>query len=144
MQSAVAYRRKRKWYFHSEIKTTDGVWVATHPFLSSEQESLDVGDRAKQALAKSTEGVSHPIDWSGLFTPMLDLAGVKSWSSFSRGAELVGIEMEGNSIKLIPHRNLGPNEGFEPIVGDAIHLPSDASCEDIGNAIIALATRCLA
>ncbi len=144
MQSAAAYRRSGRWYFHSESKTTDGVWIASQPFLSSDQESINVGDCAKQALAMSTEGVGHPTEWSGLFTPMLDLAGVKSWSTFSRGAELVGIEMEGNLIKLIPHRNLGPKEGFEPVVSDAIDLPSEASCEDIGNAIIALATRALA
>ena len=140
MFSAKAYRRSGKWYFHAENKTTDGVWIASPPFLHSDGDSFHLGSCAKCALAHSAEGVVHPTEWKHIFTPMLDLAGVKSWNIFARGAELVGIEMEGHTIKLTPHRNLGPKEGFDPVADLAIRLRTDASHEDLGNAVLALVT----
>ena len=90
----------------------------------------------------SYAGVPHPTDWKHVFSPVLEMAGVKSWAKFVMGASLVGIEMEDGTITFMPHRNEGAKEGFGRLEGQAIKLPADATCEQIGDAVLAAAAAC--
>ena len=77
-------------------------------------------------------GAHHPTQWNNHFRPILDLAGVKSWNTFVKGAVLVGIESERDVILLTPHRTLSPKVGFEPIQENALTLTVDSSTVELG------------
>ncbi len=142
MRSAKAYRRSGKWIFHSDCQTTAGVWIASPPFLSSGEIPGELGACVSQTLNGSMEGVPHPTEWGKLFSPVLELAGVKTWPTFVKGALLVGIEMEGDAITLTPHCNEGPKEGFDPLESQAVTLAASATPGEIGEALLKAAAAC--
>jgi hypothetical protein len=135
MRSAAAYLRGGKWFLHSDSKTTDGVWIASAPFLYSDSNPESLGEIVVKTLLGSSEDVPHPTNWSKVFSPMLDLSGCKSWNAFTKGASLVSIEMDGASISLTPYRNLGPKEGFEPIEVELVLFPLNTSAIELGEAL---------
>lgn len=143
MQSAKAYLRNGNWLFHSDCKSTAGVWIASSPFLCSDDCPLTLGSCVTQTLNSSTEGVPHPTQWNNLFRPILELAGEKSWNTFVKGAVLIGIESEGNKITLTPHRTLGPKEGFDPIQEKAVTLSVASSVEELGTALKDVVNSCV-
>jgi hypothetical protein len=115
--------------------TTAGLWIASPPFLSSDDEVLSMGECLAQSLNASVEGVPHPTEWDGVFRPILELARVKSWNVFAKGAFLVGIEAESDEITLTPHRNLGAKDGFESIPEKNMTLSAKASAQELGDAL---------
>lgn len=144
MQSAKVYQRNGMWLLHSDCKTTDGLWIASDPFLRSNGYPHDLGKCLLETLNASKEGIPHPTTWNGIFSPALDLAGVKSWNVFANGALLIGAELNGDHVTLTPHRNLGPRVGFEPIEEEALHLSADATPEEYGLALYDVVGRCVA
>jgi hypothetical protein len=134
MKCATTYKRKGKIFFHSSSKTTAGVWIATGPFLSIEdsEQSSKKGNYIKEVLKSSEEGITHPNSWENLFEPILNLAGVKSWSTFAKSAISCSIELENDELQFIPNRNLGPREGYEPIHERTLIVSFDTSIEKIG------------
>lgn len=142
MRSAKVYRRNGVWIFHTDCKTTAGVWVAAAPFLRSDGDPAELGECLVQVLNSSVEGIPHPTQWSNLFNPVLELAGVKSWNAFVKGAMLVGIESDTNDITLTPHRTLSPKEGFEPIHDCSVSLLADAAASKLGTALSEVFGHC--
>jgi hypothetical protein len=142
MKSAKAYRRDGKWYIHSDCQTTAGVWIASAPYLASDNDPSALGGAILRALEASAIGVPHPTDWGNIFSPVLDLAGVKSWATFVKGASLVGIEANGPKIVLTPHHNQGPKEGFDPLENQHIQIPAEASVSDLGQAALNVFALC--
>jgi hypothetical protein len=144
MKAATVYRRSSALLLHSSSKTTAGLWIATAPFLRVESGSAQAakGEAALAVLNASQEGVPHPTNWSGLVAPLLELAGVKSWATFMKGAACLNLEVEGEQLKVIPNRNLGPKEGFEPVPENAVELPFPSSPGQIGAALEEALARC--
>ena len=137
MKTATIYERKGKLYVHSSSKTTAGVWVINAPVLAVDKEDAgEIGRAIRECLAASREGISHPKSFANLFNPVLDLAGVKSFSTFVRSAKCVEIEtMDDAVVAFIPTQNEGANDGFAPLPNktEAI-LGSD---EALGSAAVA-------
>jgi hypothetical protein len=142
MKCGAAYKRAGQWLFSSASKTVAGVWIASPPFLSTSGSSAEIGTCAIEVLNASVEGTPHPTKWDGLFSPVLELAGVKTWRAFVKGTLLVGIEMEEDGITFTPHRNDGPKEGFLPLRDKEIALPAAASPAEIGEAIQRVVLAC--
>jgi hypothetical protein len=144
MRAATVYRRGNALYLNSSSRTTAGLWIATAPFLRVESGSALTarGEAALAALNASQEGVPHPTNWSELVAPLLELAGVRSWATFMKGAACLNLEVEGESLKIIPNRNLGPKEGFESIPESAVELPFPSSPGQIGVALEEALARC--
>jgi hypothetical protein len=93
-----------------------GVWILCRPVLMVDQnDSGKLGDAIFEVLGGSTENISHPTFWKGVFDPIIQMAGVKSWNAFSKSAKCVEIEFETNRVSFLPTRNLGPKDGFEPL-----------------------------
>ena len=115
MRRATIYRRRKQFLMHASSRTTDGVWILTAPCLAVPEGSDDseVQRAIRAALDGSQTDVPHPQVWKGLLDPLLRLAGVKAWSTFSKGTSCIEVEEEGTRIVLIPTRNLGPEEGFQ-------------------------------
>lgn len=146
MKSASVYQRRDGTYFHSSSQTTAGVWIATAPFLKVElgRKQTALGEAALVVLNASQESIPHPKPekWSGIFAPMLELAGVKSWATFMSNAACLSLEAESGRLKIIPKRNLGPKEGFESVPENAVELLLESSPDQIGTAIEEALTRC--
>lgn len=129
MRRATAYRRKGHFFVHASSRTTDGVWILTEPCvkLSEDCSDRDLGAAARAAVAASRTGVPHPQTWSGLLDPLLRQAGVKTWSAFAKTATCAEIEEDGGKASVIPTRNLGVDEGFQPIPAKAEIVDLDAA-----------------
>jgi hypothetical protein len=116
-------------------RTVDGFWVVTPPHrrLDASSSAGEVGEAVAEALAGSQDGVPNPPVRGGPLPiqPLLDLAGVKSWSTFVKGTVLARVEQERRSITITPLRNLGARDGFaeldDPLTlrpGDTVELGS--------------------
>jgi hypothetical protein len=144
MKAAVAYKKANAFYLHSSSKTTAGVWIATDPFLKVELDSPPSakGEALITALNASQEATPHPTNWTGLIAPLLELAGVKSWSTFMKHAKCLNVEVEEKRLMLVPNRNLGSKEGFEPVPEMAVELPFPSSPDRVGLAFEEAMARC--
>jgi hypothetical protein len=116
MKCATIYQRGNKIYVHSLSRTTAGVWVINNPVLMVEAENpRRLGESLRECLAASSEGMSHPKSFGGLFDPVLSLAGVKSFNTFVKAAKCVEVELDDQTAILIPTRNEGSEDGFVPL-----------------------------
>lgn len=85
-----------------------------------------MADNVLAALALSRADVKHPDDWRSVLAPLLSAAGVKSWPTFVKGTKSIEVEAAADSsMKLIPTRNLGATDGFEPVVEKTIAVTAD-------------------
>jgi len=116
MKKAISYLRGQRVFTHASSKTTAGVWILELPVLVVDATDVEaLGRQVAQALAASKEGVPHPVSWKGIFDPVLELAGVKSWATFVKSARCVGIEGVLEGVSFISTENLGASGGFNDI-----------------------------
>ena len=54
----------------------------------------------------------------------------------------LALRLDGDHLKMIPHRNLGGKGGFEPILEQIVELPFSSSPAEIGRAVIDSIGRC--
>ena len=136
MKSATAYNRKDCWYVNASSQTTVGLWMGTPPFLSlpPNADSAAIGQATLLALDASRHAIPHPTKWD-VSSPTLDLAGVKSWSAFMRGASCVNIQLDDALLTMTPNTNAGAKEGFSPLLDKEVRIPADSSAQQIGEAI---------
>lgn len=115
MKRASVYRRRKQFLIHSSSQTEDGVWVACPPFLSVPESGGDpeLEHAIRDALRRSESNVPRVREWSRVIKPLLDLAGVKSWSALVKGATLVEVIDDGAQIVIIPMTSLGADDGFQ-------------------------------
>jgi hypothetical protein len=144
MKSATIYLKAGALYFHGSSKTTDGVWIATPPFLRLEAKAApaEKGIAAIEALDASKDGVPHPTNWKRVISPLLELAKVKSWSTLAKGAICLTLESDGEQLKVIPNQFLGPTEGFEPVAEGAVTIAISSSADEIGSVLEKALTGC--
>jgi hypothetical protein len=137
VERATAYRTKDAFVVHAESRTTDGVWIATEPYIRLRMGcSLDeLGEAVLAALAASRSEVAHPTDWKGVLKPLVKVAGLKSWSSLARVARCVGVEASSEGIAFVPSENLGPREGFAPRTDLALLVSRAAGAAALGRAL---------
>jgi hypothetical protein len=135
MKRATIYWRKKQFLIHSSSRTTDGVWIIWSPCLAVPEASDD--SELKQAIRTTLDasrmGVPHPQVWRGLLDPLFALAGVKTWNAFSNGASCMEVEEVGSRVLLIPMKNLGAQEGFQPDVSTQIVL--DRESDDLATSV---------
>jgi hypothetical protein len=137
MASATIYQRNDGLYLHSDSRTTAGVLIATPPFLKLhlDASAIEKGDAVIGALKASQDCLTHPNEWSGIFTPMLQLAGVTNWAAFMKKSLCVTIDLKRDHITFAPHRNLGPKEGYDPISTKAVQIRAESSPQTVGAAL---------
>jgi hypothetical protein len=135
MRRAAAYKRGEQIFLHASCKTTAEVWIVCGPALVADQNDVaSLGKAVLDALERSKENVPHPTQWKGIFDPLLRVAGVKSWNAFAKRAKGVEIEFGTNRISLIPTKNLGPKDGFDPL--DAKQRSSSPVAKDLGLSLL--------
>lgn len=137
-QSAVVYFVNSKIIVASLVRTTAGVGLEVDPVLSSPQAD-ELIPSVLRALEKSAIVVEHPAqnEWNGFFKPFLNAASVRSYKAFMADAKQVSIELIGDQLKIVPERNRGATEGFEPVPDDAILIPV-ANANEAASALVRL------
>jgi hypothetical protein len=136
MRHVNVYLRKGAILMHASSRTTDGVWILTGVCVKLPADTGDatVGAAVRARLAESQNGVPHPKIWKGLFDPVLEAAGVKSWGVFVRGASSVSIHETSEGLSVQPMRNQG-TDGFRVMKEAVFGVPSPSSDESIGAAL---------
>jgi hypothetical protein len=114
MKRVTAYLRNDTIYMHPCSQTTDGVWILTLPCLKLDAQCADLvlGEHILRTLDESRTGIAHPKEWRGVIAPLLELAGVRAWSTFMRRASCVEVREDEVKLSVIRTKNLGPQEGF--------------------------------
>lgn len=136
MKGCAVFKRHDGWYFHGLTTTTKGVLIATAPYRRVDVESaFDLGRICLDSMEAVPDSVPHPTDFEALFRPMLDLAGVKSWSQFMRGVPYVDVVASEDKLRVSPTRNAGPRRGYDAAAARPIILPLDASAAQVGEAV---------
>lgn len=117
MKAATIYECAGRIFMHSSSKTSAGIWVISPPWFAVDQINPDdVGRLIKQCLIESREGVSHPESSDSIFNPILEMAGIKSWNTFSKLARCVGVETIDDQVVLFESTlNEGVGGGYSPL-----------------------------
>lgn len=132
---------RREWLLVTAMsRTVDGFWVACPPYLRLDRRTAtpeEVGAAVETALEGSRDMVATP-DWSGPspLQPLFELAKVRSWSTFVRGARLVGVEQEGEAVRVTPQRNEGAREGFSELEL-LVRVMARGEAGDLGRQVLA-------
>lgn len=144
MKAATVYKKVNRVYIHALSKTEAGVWIATSPFLYADARTspYHLGQLVMEAFGGSQEQVPHPRNWGNLLSPLLEQAGVKTWNTFMRKAQCLNLEATEDRLKIIPNRNLGTTEGFEPILEKTIELSLSSTVNQIGTVLLEALAEC--
>ncbi|CAM2154084.1 conserved protein of unknown function [Pararobbsia alpina] len=122
MKMAYALLRKGRIFMQSYSKATTGLWVASGPvYIVAVDAPENLDSIIRRALDGSKEGVQHPSqnEWKAVQAPMLEAAGVKSWTALSKGAKAVGLHSENGIVKMTPslnYENKGGTSNLEAVV----------------------------
>jgi hypothetical protein len=138
MKMASIYQRKDDWFYQPSSQATTGLWIATTPVVRLNQQATpeDKWRTAAEMLDASQEGVPVPNDPNTLVIPLLRMAQVSTWAAFMKNAKCVVLELENNSLRVIPQRQLPrPKGAMEEMTEKAIVLPLDALPELLGAAL---------
>lgn len=140
MQSANVYKFRDRVIVCSLSKTTAGVWIV-HGTVTvvAASDPTGLGGLVLDALDGSISGIPHPKVWTGLFDPVLRMAGVKTYSAFMKLASLVDVRRSESTVVLIPMRNQGSKEGFFPNE-NAKHSLENPAPNALGQAVTQLLT----
>jgi hypothetical protein len=140
MKRAAVYQLKDRILLHPWQRTDMGLGIGTEPYvpLPLEVAAANLGTSVLEVLGQSGRTIPHPKVWKGQGAERLKAAGVRSERAFQAGSRYVGVERKDAGFVIEPSRNGGTKgdaKGFEPLPSRAIALGSDASAEDLGNAI---------
>ena len=142
MKCGTVYCRKDVLFAHANSQTTDGVWILTEPCKRVHGETpCEIGEALLRILQGSKTGVPHPTSWGGGFAPMLKLAGVKSWRTFTKSTRCVEVALEEALVKLTPTQNMGPGKGFAHIPEATRTAPANDAAE-VGNTLLEVIELC--
>jgi hypothetical protein len=124
-QCAIAYKRGEQVLIHASSKTTGGLWILQQPVMRvAAIDNAGLGRCVAEALEVSREDVAHPASFAHAFDPILDVAGVSSWDSFTEGVLCVGISVENGRMSFVPTKNLGAQQGFGYLKDKQISISS--------------------
>lgn len=106
MRHSSAFRRNNAYYLRSDSRMMNGVWLAGPPYIKLDlpASSQSIADAVHQVLAASRVGIVDPGDSDDDDFPLLELAGVKSWVQFMKGARCVSIRTPDGVLSLRSYR----------------------------------------
>ncbi len=145
MKQAQVFKRKKNLFVLPSSQTTMGLWVGTDPVVKLEENvsQEEQGEAILHALSLSKHGVPHPSDWNIPTNSLLQVAGARSWNEFEGNAKSIVIELDDECLHIMPSRNLGSGNGFEPLTPNKdIELPAPATTREIGAALAEALKRC--
>jgi hypothetical protein len=140
LRSAAIYVLKDRVLLHPWQTTTDGVGIASEPYIAvpKDADSFYLGEVLLSVLSASGQTVPHPKDWAGLSRPRLHAAGVKSEAAFHSGTLSTSVTWQGETLSFIPTSNgggSGPKMGFYPLPESSSSVAAGAGAGAIGTAL---------
>lgn len=142
MKSAYALLRKGKILIQSYSKAITGLWIATGPvYVIDEGHPDELGAKIRDALHGSIKGMRHPsqAEWKTVQAPMLEAAGVKTWTTLAKSAKSVGLELDGEIVRMLPTAGYG-NNGGKSLPEKAVECDFDN--DELGSALVLAFERC--
>jgi hypothetical protein len=147
--SVSVYQRSAHYFIHANLKTRDGLWIASLPaeLVSSETTPMELGEAVRRIL----DGASGSSSGAPVTNPkerqshLLEVARVRSWATLQRTASLCSVYISDQGVLVEPSRNggaYGEDRGFTPLTDEAMCLSPNASTHDLGDALVAAFTRC--
>jgi hypothetical protein len=96
-----------------------------------------VGTAVAAALNASGSGVDNPPPTGPLpIQPLLEVAGVKSWATFVRGAQMVVVRLDDVEVFVEPNENRGGREGFVVRPDMEVFSAPVGDAEQVGKAVL--------
>lgn len=143
IKRAYALLRRGKIFLQGYSVTTDGAIVAYRKvFISVDEDALSLGEKTAQLILESTTGIPHPKkseEWAALQTPMLEAAGVKSWTTLAKGSKAIIIELIDARVQIEPSSGYGK----ESVVSHPeCRVFSSLDFEDLGQAVARAFAEC--
>lgn len=137
MKHVSVNRRGERFIVYPTSRTVHGVWIASDPCVAIgvDCSEAELGTVVLSALEASKSSVPHPTDWSRTPDPVLDAAGVKTWSEFDTDCISVDVEDPGDRFEFVPRENKGADEGSEEISEKTSSNEKPSTPELIGAAL---------
>lgn len=113
--------------------------------LERSVDTSEIGRAVLQALAGNREGIPHPAtpdDFDDLPQPVLEAAGVKTWTLFSRGALSLWIAEEDSTLVLIPTRKVGSKGTYLDVPDAQVTVGLPTTVDRVGAAVREALARC--
>jgi hypothetical protein len=137
-KSASVYRRKDRWYFQAVHSLKDGPGAPGGPAILIEGNTpAELGKAILNILKQSRQDVAENDPEIGM-QPILDLAGLKSWSTFIRGAQYVSfyVDTEKERLTITPMQSVGGG-GFVSYGENQKRISSKSDPAKIGKTLLA-------
>lgn len=137
-RSAGVFRRGEKILVHPVFRAETGLSLTGSPVISLPSSATDdeLGDAVIEALSHNRANVKLPAsveEESALLAPLLSAAGVKSWSTFSKGAFSVWVEHDAE-LSIIATRRTSSTGAYVGR-GSEVRVRLPASASEIGSAV---------
>jgi hypothetical protein len=138
-------RLRDRMLIYPNLKTTDGVYLASEPYVTLELSSSarSIGVAVLGALADAAAVIPHPKSWSDVAAARLAAAGVKSERQFQLSSALVEVTRRNGTLEVSPTSNggaSGPDKGFHRLEAGVAASANDPS--ELGEAILQAFERC--
>jgi hypothetical protein len=136
-QRSNVYRRGKFFFVVTASETKDGLWVSAEPCfkLPADVAPAELGAHVTESLDKSRRGLRAPSFKDGEhLRPVLEVSGLKSWSTFAKGASLVVVQRDGDVVTAAPQQNQGSG-GFAPLDGTDPLTVTGGGPEEVGGLI---------
>jgi hypothetical protein len=142
MKHVAMYLTDAEWVLTSMSRTTAGVWVANLVIhrLAHNCSDEDLGGALLAALEASALDVPHPASWPEFHRKYRASLGVVSYERFLARCRLLNVHLVNDTVLLAPHRNRGPQRGFEPLAEKKTLPVPDAPA--LGQAVREWSERC--
>lgn len=115
LKSARVYLRRGYYLVHPLASSSGGaptLFISPVAKLAEGADAAELGEAVSQALKASRHNEPWPTNWKGVAQALFDAAGVKTESSFMKGAKGVRIDLGDNALEFIPSTSkIYPNAG---------------------------------
>lgn len=146
MRYCAVHERHERFVVAPFAATVHNVLIIQQPLaiISADADDADLGLAVLDALSRWRTEIPHPEfgTWDRHLRPFLEAFAIRSWSEFSRGGRIVGVEHEESSLNLVPQKRES-HEGYARLEERTIRLPPDASPETIGRGVRGALALCV-
>lgn len=145
-RSAGILSRGDRIFVHPVFRATTGLSLTGSPVLvlNSSASDAELGDAVADALARNKVNVpppASPEQEKALLSPILQAAGLKSWTAFSKGALSLWVEHD-DELTVLPLKKTSSRGAYLGEADSELRVPLPASSAQIGAAVREALTRC--
>ena len=143
--SASAYLYEGTLIVNANNRTYNNIGWNSDPIstIAYDSDKALIGQLIRSTVLASRWDAEH-AESLGSDNPVLQAAGVKSWTTMERKALLIHVELRDGTFTVIPNRATLRGEGQGWIVlDDQITLPEDCTDEELGDAAVRAFEMCV-